>query len=298
MKEREMIQNQDLPRVGFIGAGKAGRSLGCYLAGAAAVSGYLSQNPASAEAAARATGSLAFTELSALAAASGLILVTTPDDRIADVWETLRPHLQNGLFVGHLSGSLGSEIFAGAAEAGVHPGSLHPLASLTGGEADQQTLHAAYFTIEGDAAFRELAGTLLTALGNPFAPIAAHEKVLYHAACTVSSNLIAAAAQMGAELFRSCGLPEDFAERAWRPLFLGAAENIAAEGPMAALTGPIERGDLKVIEKHLAALQNAPAETQDAYRALSLIAAKIAKERHPERNDTGITSLLRGEESK
>ena len=307
-RECELSTGPRFLRIGFIGAGKAGVCFGRYLVESAAkitpeeieatqgapftVSGYLSRNPASASAAALATGKPAFSEYSALAAASDLILVTTPDDRIADVWEILRPQLRSGLFVGHMSGSFSSEVFAGAAEAGVHAGSMHPLASFASREADLRVLRAACFTIEGDAVFLEMAGALLTKLGNSFAPVAAREKALYHAAGATVSNLVVAVAQMGAELFRSCGLPEDFAEHCWRPLFLENAKNIASLGPVASLTGPVERGDIGVIREHLAVLRGAPEEVREAYRSLSLIAAEIARERHPGRDDSELIALL------
>ena len=47
-------------------------------------------------------------------------------------------------------------------------------------------------------------------------------------------------------------------------------------GPVAALTGPVRRGDVNTVERHLAALQGAP--VADLYRMLGSIALEIAVE--------------------
>jgi len=61
-------------------------------------------------------------------------------------------------------------------------------------------------------------------------------------------------------------------------------ENALQLGPAAALTGPIERGDLGTVEAHLAAID--PVE-RDAYRALAREAARLTG-----RRDTALDRLL------
>ncbi|MDR1797312.1 MAG: DUF2520 domain-containing protein [Clostridiales Family XIII bacterium] len=282
-------------RIGFVGAGKAGTSFGKYIAErqpeGVSLSGYFSKSKGSAESAAQLTGSATFSSAARLAGASDLIVFSVPDGVIGAAWETLRPHLK-GRIACHMSGSLGSDVFEGAAAAEVTVGSVHPLAALFNRETAWQKLGSTWFSIEGDAAFLEAARRLLDALGNPYCEIAVGKKVLYHTASAVCSNLVCAVAYTAAELYRSCGLPQDFAEKAWRPLFLENAKNVAALGASAALTGPLERGDADTIANHLEALKEAPKAYRDAYIALSKILIDTAKEKHPDRDYGAISAIL------
>jgi predicted short-subunit dehydrogenase-like oxidoreductase (DUF2520 family) len=51
---------------------------------------------------------------------------------------------------------------------------------------------------------------------------------------------------------------------------------VRKSGVVAALTGPVRRGDVKTVERHLGALAGLPAA--DLYRMLGLIALEIAVE--------------------
>jgi predicted short-subunit dehydrogenase-like oxidoreductase (DUF2520 family) len=54
----------------------------------------------------------------------------------------------------------------------------------------------------------------------------------------------------------------------------GALENLRAAGPAGALTGPVARGDVETIRRHLEVLQETDAEL---YRALSRAALDLAR---------------------
>ena len=88
------------PRLGFarpirlsvIGAGKVGCSLSRYLANGPSVEvvGFYSRNPLASEEATGFTGGRIFATAADAVRAAEVILVTTPDGAIADVWEQLR----------------------------------------------------------------------------------------------------------------------------------------------------------------------------------------------------------------
>ena len=66
-------------------------------------------------------------------------------------------------------------------------------------------------------------------------------------------------------------------EAAWEallPLFKGTAANLqATQNPVAVLTGPIARGDVSTVAKHLAAL---PEAVIPAYCSLGLVTTSLA----------------------
>ena len=60
-------------------------------------------------------------------------------------------------------------------------------------------------------------------------------------------------------------------------------------GPAAALSGPIERGDGGTVEKHLAALD---AEDRELYRLLGKKVLAVAERKNPNRNYENIEEIL------
>jgi predicted short-subunit dehydrogenase-like oxidoreductase (DUF2520 family) len=88
------------------------------------------------------------------------------------------------------------------------------------------------------------------------------------------------------------GLEPDFADEFLKTLFLGNAENIAAFGPVAALTGPTERADAGTIEGHLKTLADFGDETDiNLYKSLTEILVRVAKEKNPDRDYSEVLRL-------
>ena len=281
-------------KIGFIGAGKVGFSLGKYINeradNAYITYGYYSRNHESAEAAGAFTGGIAFDTPGELASVCDMILLTVPDGQIADVWAELKPDIRAGLIVGHCSGALDSGVFSGSGESDCSFGSMHPIISLHDKETSYKKLPGAYFTIEGDEGFLDFAKALFNALGNPFSTIDMSAKILYHAASVMVSNLVCALTYMGMDVFKTCGLDKDFAENAWRSLFLGNAENISSVGPVLALTGPVERADAATVKRHLEILTG---ETREIYLFLSRVLTEAAEQKNPGRDFTELKEVLR-----
>ncbi len=77
-------------RIGFIGAGKVGCSLGKYLKeNGYTVSGYLSRNYENSKFASEFTESVCFGDLYTLAEKSDIIFITVRDGEILGVWKEL-----------------------------------------------------------------------------------------------------------------------------------------------------------------------------------------------------------------
>jgi len=127
-------------------------------------------------------------------------------------------------------------------------------------------------------------------LGNPTRILSGQDKVKYHAACAVASNFVCALFDMSTRLLRQCGFDEKEALAALSPLALANVKRILEVGAKEALTGPVERGDIATIEKHLASI------TDDKQKALYLAATDIlcdlAKVRHPDRNMGDLETLI------
>jgi len=87
-------------------------------------------------------------------------------------------------------------------------------------------------------------------------------------------------------LLEEAGWTEKEATAALVRLSEGVLVSVSRRGPVAALTGPIRRGDVETVKRHLAILAEVGSgstglsvvSSADLYRMLGLIALEIAKE--------------------
>ena len=105
--------------------------------------------------------------------------------------------------------------------------------------------------------------------------IAGNKKVLYHAAAAMAAGHVLAVEEAATHLLLSLGVRRGEAVRALLPLTRQVLENFETLGPRAAWTGPLARGDYKVVRAHLEALQESPEEFAQTYEALSHLAARV-----------------------
>jgi predicted short-subunit dehydrogenase-like oxidoreductase (DUF2520 family) len=111
-------------------------------------------------------------------------------------------------------------------------------------------------------------------------------RAVYHAAAVLASNYLVALMSEAVGLLELAGWTEMEATAALVRLSEGALLSVSRRGPTAALTGPIRRGDVETVKRHLAVLaelDSGPADRRmvsraDLYRMLGLIALEIAKE--------------------
>jgi predicted short-subunit dehydrogenase-like oxidoreductase (DUF2520 family) len=250
--------------VGIVGAGRAGLGLALALGRA----GHEVRLHARHARPVPAQFSLTVGPLPAWLSQVEVVLLAVPDDAIGDVACALAAArlIKPGQTVLHLSGALGRDVLAPLDASGAALGSLHPLQSLSDPVAAPQRLAGAMAAVEGDERAIAVATALARGLGMDPVPLAARNKPTYHAAAVFAANFLVTLAATSQRLFVRAGLPADGATRALAALMQGTLDNVRAAGPGAALTGPVARGDVETIRRHLAALQGADAEL---YRALS-----------------------------
>lgn len=269
-------------KIGFIGAGKVGTTLGQYFVSQnLPIIGYYSTPPESTIQAAKCTGTQQFTDIAKLVESCDLIFITVPDSAIHSVWQQIRNLSIKNKYICHCSGMLSSLVFDGIEDTGAYGYAVHPLYAFGSTSININDLSGIHFTVEGNASRLHEIISFFTSLGNPIASIVADQKPLYHAASVMVSNLVVALAHSTQSLFIECGLDKQFANSAWKKLLLNNAENICSLGPINALTGPIERGDLITLQAHLACLDN---KFQKIYIELSQILVDVAKIKHPKNN--------------
>ncbi len=277
-------------KIGFVGAGKMGVSLGHYLKNRGlCVIGFYDSVSEAGRYASELTETVHFASLNALLGAGEVIFATVPDGIIATVWDSCRQYDIRGKYFFHCSGVLGSDVFSGSKEAGVMACSAHPVCAVRS-QNDSDVFSGKFFVGEGDEMGLKLLKSMLERTNNPFREIRSADKAKYHAAAVVSSNLFCALAQMGEDLLHECGFDSKAAHELLSPLMLGNMDNIAEKGCVAALTGPVERNDAGTIAKHLSALEH---HDREVYRLLSLRLIDMAQQKHPDRDYTNLLEMLK-----
>ena len=282
-------------RIGFIGAGRVGCSLGKYLkesAGDWQIEGYFSRSIDSAKEAAVFTDSRVIDQVELLAQISDVIFITTPDGAIEEVWKDLCTYnisLENKIVV-HCSGLLASTIFEGAEERGVTVASLHPFYAVSDRYHSYETLAEALFTLEGSGARLEELQTLLETSGLTIQRLDAASKIAYHAAASIGSNLMVGLTELSINLLLNCGFDREHARMALRPLMLGNIDAMIEKDTVGALTGPAERADAETVGAHLRILSG---DDREIYRLLTKKLVALAKQKNPERDYEQLEACLK-----
>ncbi|MCR5429886.1 MAG: DUF2520 domain-containing protein, partial [Eubacterium sp.] len=266
---------------GFIGAGNVGFSLGKYFADHDLdVVGYFSEDKKDSLEAADFTNSKSYDSVDEILADSDVLFLTVPDDSIERVWKQLNSSHFTDKIICHTSGVHSSEIFSGLGNHSSYGYSIHPLCTINDKYKSYKGLSNIYFTIEGDEEKLDEVSNLFLRLGNKINLIKAEDKARYHLAAAVASNLVVGLVDMAERV-----IPHD----ALVPIMKANMNHIIEEGTVGALTGPIERGDVSTIKKHLAVLKESEI---DAYKSVSKQVLKVAKKKNPDRDYTEIEELL------
>jgi predicted short-subunit dehydrogenase-like oxidoreductase (DUF2520 family) len=263
-------------KIGFIGAGTVGTALAVRLAGRGyPVVAVSSRSRASARRLAQTIkGCQVFDNNQAVADSAELIFITTPDDAIARVAAEVRWH--PGRSVVHCSGADSVDILEPARKAGARVGAFHPLQTFASPQQALENIAGSTFALE---AGEPLLGTLkdmAAALDGQWVELKARDKVLYHAAAVFACNYMVTLTKLATDLWQTFDVPPPQATKALVPLLRGTLHNIETIGIPDCLTGPIARGDIGTIAKHLDALKSTAPQLLSTYRELGRQTIPIA----------------------
>ena len=278
-------------RIGIIGAGKVGTTLGKYLSiHGKNVTGFYSRTHESAYEAATFAETETYSSLCKLVEESDVIFITTPDGVIPQVWgELLHQDISNRIIC-HFSGSLSSHVFSGREEAGASGISMHPMYAFSDKFHSYEQFHTAYLTLEGDPEAVAVMKPMWEAIGHHVLTLKAEDKIKYHAAAAMASNEMLGLMQASLDILSECGFSEKDSMALLTPLVQGNIASMLEKGCVNALTGPVERGDAQTVRKHLQALEGSKAGK--IYQSLGSTMVELAKRRNPDRDYTPVRTLF------
>ncbi|HEX9021584.1 MAG TPA: DUF2520 domain-containing protein [Nitrospirota bacterium] len=272
--------------VAIIGAGRVGSSVGYLLAKAGyPVVAIAARTAASAEKAALFIGAgRPMVDAAGAASEAKLVIITTPDDAIREVCETISRAIKPGAIVMHMSGAHSLDLLSAAKARGAHRAVVHPLQSLAAREQGIRVLPGSYFRIEADPEALDTAKAVVEALcgfelAMPKWSPDKHSAALYHAGAVAVSNYFVALVDYGLQFYQALGADKTEALKAVLPLIRGTLHNIETLGIPDALTGPIMRGDAATVLDHLEAMQKRTPELMSLYKALARQTVSVAREK-------------------
>lgn len=274
-------------KIGIIGAGRVGTAVAKYITLKAtqhstkhSIQGFYSLHYSNALQSADFCNTKAYKSLDELVRSSDTLFIAVQDSEISNVWECIDKDLIKNKFIGHFSGSLSSDVFSGAKAYGVHCGSIHPMYAFSDRFNSHKGLDSVVLTAEGCDEFLKAVVPVFEECGNTVCVIDKRYKALYHTAASMASNHLIGLLCTVVDMLMQCGFTRDNAYSLLKPLMADNLENAFENGAEYALTGPIERGDIATVEKHLSAVNN---EQAQLYKQLAKEVVKVAQ-----RKNTGV----------
>jgi predicted short-subunit dehydrogenase-like oxidoreductase (DUF2520 family) len=166
----------------------------------------------------------------------------------------------------HSSGALASDELAVLRERGASVASVHPMMTFVRGS--RPSLAGVSFAIEGDRAAVRWARRIVKDLGGHAFAIRKKDKAAYHAWGTFASPLFTALLATTEQVAATAGVARKAAKRRMIPILLQTLANYAAFDAGSAFSGPIVRGDVDTVKRHLRMLADAPT-AREVYTALA-----------------------------
>lgn len=263
-------------QIGFIGAGTVGTALAVRLSGKGyPVAAAYSRNKQSAKRlSGLVKGCSVYDRAQEVADSADLIFITTPDDAIAKVVSSVQWRKGQGVI--HCSGADSLDVLEPARKQGALVGGFHPLQTFASVTYAIENIPGSTFAIEAEEPLLSLLQDMASDLDGSWVRLAAGDKVLYHAAAVIACNYLVTLVKMSTDLWHSFGVDTPQATQALLPLLRGTLNNIENVGIPECLTGPIARGDLGTVEKHITALELAAPDILPTYRDLGRQTIQIA----------------------
>jgi predicted short-subunit dehydrogenase-like oxidoreductase (DUF2520 family) len=188
----------------------------------------------------------------------------------------------------HSSGALTSDELAVLRKRGAAVASVHPLMTFVRGS--RPALDGVPFAIEGDSIAVRTASTIVRNLRGQVFTIRKEYKEAYHAWGTFASPLLTALLAASERVAVAAGVNRKAARERMLPILRQTLANYALSGASESFSGPVPRGDVATVRKHLKVLAKIP-QAREVYIALTRVAIGDL----PARNRAALEKILRPE---
>jgi predicted short-subunit dehydrogenase-like oxidoreductase (DUF2520 family) len=279
------------PRIAIVGAGNLASALAWSLHRAGyKIERIVSRGPAAslrrAWKLAREVGASAVTAARAQVRAE-IVWFCVPDGAISSAADSLtRATDWKGKVALHSSGALTCDELSVLRRQGAEVASVHPLMTFVRGS--RPTLAGVPFAIEGSQKATLAARTIVLDLDGVPCTVRKQQKEAYHAWGMFASPLLTALLAATERVAAAAGVSRKAARERMLPILRQTLANYARLGAPGSFSGPIVRGDVATVQKHLRVLREVSG-VRDVYVALALTALRDL----PAKNRTTLEKILR-----
>ncbi len=196
---------------------------------------------------------------------SQALFFATPDDQILAAYKKTIPFIKGKKYIFHFSGLLPAGIFPKSKNtyrASVHPFATFPKISIPA------TRKKYILFVEGDTRAANIAKRIFIKKYFIINKIRKEQKIYHHLIGVFSSNLMVGLISAIYEMTKSTHWSKKEINNVIMPIIKETLNNIEINGIKSALSGPVERGDIKIIKKHLNTLKKHK-NLLDIYKTLS-----------------------------
>jgi len=220
--------------------------------------------------------------------AAKVVWICVPDSNLAaSARELARLAEWKGKIALHPSGALASDELQALRRRGAAVAAAHPMMTFV--RRSNPSFACTPFAVEGDPTAVRVARRMVRDLGGVAFGIRPRDKVLYHVWGTFASPLLIALLASAEQVALAAGVRSQAAARKrMLPIVQQTLRNYGAFGPADAFSGPLVRGDVATVQRHLRALGKLPSARQ-VYVAL----ARAALDKLPVRNRRQLAKALR-----
>jgi predicted short-subunit dehydrogenase-like oxidoreductase (DUF2520 family) len=190
---------------------------------------------------------------------SSIFVICVNDDSIVDVVQEII--LPDDAILVHTSGSQPLHVLAYAATSRI--GVFYPLQTFTKSKKVEFTDIPLFIESESDEV-RDVLTKMARALTKKVQVIDSHKRMALHVAAVFASNFTNHMLTVSKTIMEASDLPYDWL----KPLIAETITKSLDIGPENAQTGPAVRGDLEILDKHMALLQD-DEQIAEIYRVIS-----------------------------
>ncbi len=256
--------------IGLLGCGKVGTTIFYLLKKNNRITGVYDINKKNEKRAVKLLRIKRNLTLDELCIKSQALFFATPDDQILAAYKKAKPFIKGKKYIFHFSGLLPAGIFPKSKNtyrASVHPFATFPKISIPA------TRKKYILFIEGDTRAINIAKRIFAKKYFIINRIRKEQKIYHHLIGVFSSNLMVGLISASYEMAKSTHWNNKEINDVIMPIIKETLNNIEINGIKSALSGPLERGDIKIIKKHLNTLKKHK-NLLDIYKTLSLIILK------------------------
>jgi len=208
-------------------------------------------------------------------------VIGSGDDDIEDCLDQLLKLnvVKTNTLIFHFSGAKSSQVLNEAKSFNAICASLHPVKSFADPKVAIKTFENTYCGIEGDNHACEILKQLIDSISSHWFKVQSDKKLTYHAASVFACNYLNALQELSIQAYEHSGINRELAMNILEPIVKETSNNIFKLGTADSLTGPIARGDHKLVAQQYAAVADWNSDAAEIYRLLGKISTELSEQK-------------------